>query len=378
MMRAARVVFVCFLTLSGLANAQTDFCIQSIQRNTDETITLTWPALAGRTYHVMSADAIDGLWQDIPDGQLTAGTNDLTLCYTDTFAPVTSQRFYKVRRDRPQLVMTLVLDRSGSMDPRRGPLPIGDGSGSGGGLYLPGAVTTFINHFDDNMDRAAMVSFASASTVDVLMEHPFKSAITAAVSNLVYNGGTFAQGGLTNALVQNNSVGTVPGEGVLKVAVFFTDGMANIVQDNLNCGIPPTLRNFGGYDVADYVGFFDPSTGNEFCDTPDGDSNHCCPIANGFVSAIDGALKGFARTNVTADAEYRSIQVANDMRTAGMYVYSIGLGSGVNMTFLEQVANDPNSPTFNPAQPIGLAVVANSPAELQVIFELIASQILAH
>jgi hypothetical protein len=61
-----------------------------------------------------------------------------------------------------------------------------------------------------------------------------------------------------------------------------------------------------------------------------------------------------------------------------MYVYTIGLGSGVNMTFLEQVANDPNSPTFNPAQPVGLAVVANDPSQLQAVFDQIALQILAH
>ena len=369
-MRVALVVFVCFLALSGLANAQTGFRIQSIQRNTNETITLTWPTLAGRTYHVMFADALDGLWQDIPDGQLTAGTNDSTLCYTDIFAIGASQLFYRVRRDRPRLVMTLVLDRSGSM----GAPP---GQGSGVGAALVPAVTVFINNFDDNTDRAAMVGFATTITVDVPMGHPFKTSITAAVSNLVYTGGTFAQGGLTNALVQNNSVVTAPGENVLKVAVFFTDGMANIVQDTLNCGGAPTLRNFGGFDSGNFVGFFDPSMGLEFCDTSGG-VPPCCPGVSGFTSAIDGSLKSFVRTNVTADAEYRAIQVANDMRTAGMYVYSIGLGIGVNMPFLQQVANDPNSATFNPAQPAGLAVIANSPADLQTVFDQIASQILAH
>jgi hypothetical protein len=377
-MRVTMVVFVCFLTLSGLANAQTDFCIQSIQRNPDETITLTWPALAGRTYHVMSADAIDGLWQDIPDGQLTAGTNDLTLCYTDTFAPVTSQRFYKVRRDRPQLVMTLVLDRSGSMDPRRGPLPIGDGSGSGGGRYLAPAVTYFINHFDDNTDRAAVASFAWTASVDVAMQRPFKNAIANAVTNLTFNGATFIQGGLTNALVQNQSVIPGLGESMLKVVVLFTDGTANVVQDTLNCAGIPTLRCFGGYDVMDTVGCFDPISGTEMAGTAGGGELQCCPGVSGLTTAIDGSFKAFHRSLVTADGLYRTIQVANDMRSAGMYVYTIGLGSGVNMTFLEQVANDPNSPTFNPAQPVGLAVVANDPSQLQAVFDQIALQILAH
>jgi hypothetical protein len=60
-----------------------------------------------------------------------------------------------------------------------------------------------------------------------------------------------------------------------------------------------------------------------------------------------------------------------------MYVYSIGLGSHIDIGFLLQIANDPNSPTFNPSQPVGLAVVANDPSQLQAVFDQIASQILA-
>ena len=42
---------------------------------------------------------------------------------------------------RKELIMTLVLDVSGSMDPARAPSSLGgDGSGSGGGLFLPTAV----------------------------------------------------------------------------------------------------------------------------------------------------------------------------------------------------------------------------------------------
>jgi hypothetical protein len=376
-MRATQAVFACFLTLSVIVNAQTDFCIQSIQRNPDETITLTWPALAGRTYHVMSADALDGLWQDIPDGQLTAGTNDFTLCYTDASVTGASQRFYKVRKDAVHLVMTLVLDRSGSMEPRRGPPPIGDGTGSGGGLYLAPAVTYFINHFDDNTDRAAVASFAWTASVDVPMQRPFKNAIANAVTNLTFNGATFIQGGLTNALVQNQSVIPGPGESMLKVVVLFTDGTANVVQDTLNCAGIPTLRCFGGYDAGDTVGCFDPISGIEMGGTMGGGELQCCPWVSGFTSAIDGSFKAFHRSLVTADGLYRTIQVADEMRSQGMYVYSIGLGSHIDIGFLLQIANDPNSPTFNPSQPVGLAVVANDPSQLQAVFDQIASQILA-
>ena len=113
-MRVARVTLVCFLTSAVLANGQTNFRVQSIQQHSDGPVALTWPALAGRTYHVMSATTLDGWWMDSP--RLTAGTNDSMLCYTDTFSAGVAQLFYKVRRDRAQFVMTLVLDRSGSMN----------------------------------------------------------------------------------------------------------------------------------------------------------------------------------------------------------------------------------------------------------------------
>jgi hypothetical protein len=147
----------CFLALTVLANGQTNFYIQSIQENADGAITVTWPAVPTWTYHVMYADSPGGAWQDLSDDQLTAGTNVWTLCYTDTNSAAASQRFYKIRTTRPKLIMALVLDRSGSMNPVTGT--------SMGGAYLPGAVSTFISNFDDNYDEAAMVSFATTATV---------------------------------------------------------------------------------------------------------------------------------------------------------------------------------------------------------------------
>ena len=70
---------------------------------------------------------------------------------------------------RGKLVMSLVLDRSGSM------------TGNGGSTALPPAVTTFINYFDNSNDEVAMVSFASNATVDVAIGYHFINPITNAV-----------------------------------------------------------------------------------------------------------------------------------------------------------------------------------------------------
>ena len=67
---------------------------------------------------------------------------------------------------------------------------------------------------------------------------------------------------------QINSVTVAAGENVVKVAVFFTDGWANTVEDTLNCP-PSTLLNFGGCAPPEAAvgwcsgfSFMDPTNGN--------------------------------------------------------------------------------------------------------------------
>ncbi len=361
-----------------MANAQTNFFIQSIQRNTNGTLQISWPATPSQTYHVMYCNNSTNDWEDFADGKITAATNAVTVSYTDTNAPSTSQRYYKVRIEHPLLIMTLVLDRSGSMGFFNPP------TGSGGGAYLPGAVTNFISLFDDTNNDVAMVSFATTASVDVPMGRPFKNAIIGAVTNLLYAGATFSQGGLANAITQNNSIVVAPGQSTLKVVVFFTDGMANMIQDTLACP-SQTIWNYGGYDAPNsYVAFFSPSSpvtsqgqGLASCFIADGGTPSCCPSTSQFFSQQSNSLKPFTQANVSAEAKYRSIQTANQMRAQGIYVYSIGLGSSVDTTFLQQIANDPASPTYNPILPAGSALTTTNAADLNIIFQSIASKILS-
>jgi len=278
---------------------------------------------------------------------------------------------------RANVYMTLVLDNSNSMDPTRGPPP-GDSSGSGGGLYLPGAVTAFVNNFDDKHDKAAMVSFDTiqsnvfyGGTLQPQPTQPFQSQITAAVDTLPWVGYTFSQGGLTNALVLENNAAIPTGQSVVKVVVFCTDGRANIVQDTLNCP-PPTLWNFGGQDppLSGYD-LFDPVTGNKLDDSSCG--------ASEFWSAKDGEMEQLDAADISKDAVFRAIQVTAQMRAAGIIVYSIGVGSGVDLTFLEQIANDPalaGTPGYAPTSFDGQAVIANDVSQLGAVFQAIASRIL--
>ena len=195
-------------------------------------------------------------------------------------------------------------------------------------------------------------------------QQPFRAAISNAVAAFTWSNATFSQGGLTNALVMENNAPAAT-TNAIKVVVFFTDGLANTVQDILNCP-PATLLNFGGRDAPDNdYDVFDPVTGN----------NVGCG-ATQFKSTIDGTMKTLNRLNISADATYRAIQVANDMRANKIIVYSIGVGDGINLSFLQQVANDPNATGYVKTDYDGVALVANDASQLGQVFQAVASQIL--
>ena len=275
---------------------------------------------------------------------------------------------------RGKLVMTLALDRSGSM------------SSNGGAAALPPAVTSFVNDFDNSSDEVAMASFSSNATIDVAINYNFIIPITNAVKAMKFAGGTFGPGGLTLAKSQNESVVVLSGQNVVKVAVYFTDGYVNAIQNTFNCPAAK-LINYGGYDSGTSVDFFDPTNGTDWGGVdshgyPPYDSTHYCTGVTKFTSQIDGNQKSFTRSNVTADAQYRALQTATAMRAEGMYVYAVGLGSNVDQSFLRQIANDAASSTYNPNQPVGMAVFAPScpssqcTSQLQQVFQTIAAKIL--
>ena len=260
---------------------------------------------------------------------------------------------------RPKLIMSLVLDRSGSMN------------NNGGAQALPPAVDNFLTYFDNNNDLIADVSFSSVSSVDVKMGTNFLNPITKAVNKMSFVGATYSQGGLLDGQSQINGVAVAAGANVVKVAVFFTDGWANTVQNTLNCP-PSTLLNFGGCAPPEAaVGW---CSGISFMDPINGNTRSCG--ATSFPSQMTGGSVSLTQTNIANDAMYRAVQVANSMRAQGIAIYSIGLGDKISQAFLQQVANDPASSTFDPNQPVGQAVFAATAADLQGVFQTIASEIL--
>lgn len=360
------LLFILVLVLPAHTGAGLDapFAIQSIQPTTNGGFAIAWSTPPGKTNQVRYADSLSEQWQDLAGGLIVAGANVYSLSFTDYPAAEVTQRFYRIRTTtRANLIMSLVLDRSGSM------------LGNGGASLLPSAVSTFIDYFDDAQDRAAMVSFSYAASTDVTMRQPFKTDIKNAVNAMPFEGWTCTERGLTNALAQNDAVIIPPGESVVKLIVLFTDGLPNTwYWPGFNCG----PRNIApGHDL------YDPATGAHAASG--------CTVP-GTIPSIDGQssvnmFSDCATNGLYTEAQLRAERIAYLARTASNYIYVIGLDPNVfpecgrpsilNTMFLKNVANTPDSPTYNPSQPSGDCMIATNPAALQQVFQEIASKILS-
>jgi len=373
------LVFFAFAIAITSVNSQTPFAIESIQPTTNGGFAISWSTLPGKTNQVRYTDSLGEQWRDLPSGLIVAGTNDYCLSLTDFPGAGVSQRFYQIKTSRADVIMSVVLDWSGSMFT----LPP---NGSGGALngQLTAALSDFLDKFDDDSDRAAMVSFGSFAQLNVSMRTQFKSPIKNAASNLMSLGWTFSDGGLTLGLQQIQNVPVNPGENVLKVIVFFTDGFANAFQDNFNgCGV----LNLG---QSDPTGNPDGPWAYSYANPTDGSGASCS--ATSFYS-VGGNLAGTAynagtvtidsmNQNIWREGQLRALATANAARNAGVYIYAVGLGldtNTINSTFLQQIANvnDPSNPTFNSNQPAGDNVIAATPADLGRVFQEIAQKLLA-
>jgi len=255
---------------------------------------------------------------------------------------------------RPPVILSLVLDKSGSM------------LLNGGSTALPPSLIDFLGYFIEGTDQLGEVSFSSIATQDVAISKTFQTPITNSVTGMAFGGATFAQGGLLDAQTQVQGVSNPPPNAV-NVVVFFTDGWANTNQDTL-----------GEAAVGWCSGVFcmNPTTGSTISYSSGNVGS--CNGSSTFPSQ-DPSLANPAQLtelNISTESDYRAVQSANTMRTQGITVYSIGLGDKINTTYLQELANDPASPTYNASEPSGIAAFAPTASDLDSAFQTIASKIL--
>jgi Flp pilus assembly protein TadG len=260
---------------------------------------------------------------------------------------------------RSKLIMAMVLDRSGSM------------TRNGGSTALPPAVRNFVSFFDDSCDDVAMCSYATLASTDVALHHPFKGDINSALNRMVFYGATWADGGLQLGRAQVDSAVILPFENVVKVMVFFTDGLANTFRYTW---APNYTYHVGGTDPpqTDYA-VMNATTGSESWGPPWPSS--LPPRPTTFVS-ITGSTLPITTLNLRDEGRLRAENTAMLARRAGITIFCIGLGSNLDAAFLKRVANDPTSPTYDASQPSGQVLIAPTSADLRRVFEAIAANIL--
>ncbi len=107
------------------------------------------------------------------------------------------------------------------------------------------------------------------------------------------------------------------------------------------------------------VDFFATNTAENAQGTAFRSRSSCCSGQK--FPSINGGNLNIGNDEVVGEATNRCIQVAGQMRAQGMYVYSIGLDNGnalgPALDFLQQVANDPASSTFDSTKPVGAALM---------------------
>jgi len=327
----------------------------------------------------------------------TTTSNTLLLGILPGLSTVNVPAYAQTRR--ATLVMTIVLDRSGSMSSDGG-WTAATGCASGGGHCnaANGAIPKFITYFDNARDYIGLVSYANNASTDVPLTGnpggfctptcatgPFQTKL----AGLIPTGATFTLGGITNA-TYNNQVPSPPGN-VFRVIVLLTDGLANVTQaPTLGCVNPNySPINFGGYDPpATQVGFYYPVDGSTLCTIADNGTPACVPgggcTATTFLRHDWGLQVPFTRANVSADAKALTLTAADQLRSASTTVFTIGVGNNIDPLFLQQIANDPASSAYNPGQPVGAFFAipsctsnnAQCNADVLQAFEVIAANVL--
>ena len=201
------------------------------------------------------------------------------------------------------------------------------------------------------------------------MTTSFQSPIDTAVQSLNGISWTCSERGLTNGLAQNQNAVVPVGENVIKVIVFFTDGLANTwYWPGFSCG---------GLDIAPDKSLYDTNT-----------------ICTAESCAVPGTIAGLSGTVNTSDqcgdmyaeADARAEAVATLARIESNTVYCIGFGSPsgtpecghppLNISFLKDLANTTDSDTYTNSQPAGDVAIGSDPSDIDALFQQIAAKIL--
>lgn len=274
----------------------------------------------------------------------------------------------------PPVDLVLVLDQSGSLDRNHA---FDD---------LQRAAKQFVDHFDDDIDQLGLVSFQLRAADRFLIDGNFTWDIKRDIDSMVSAGDTNIGEGLRYALEQMHLSNVRDRSS--KVVVFFTDGRPTAFRGVLGSGGPANGGSALGpftswsWSVRDRLMAVYTTTTNRvrgYFNDPDN-----LPV-NGAISA-DGCRDvsscwGWNEWDVRDKAHDAGLEVANQIRSERIYIYSIGLGDPYttpmeqpDMDYLRAIANEGGMTDSH--QPTGKAYFAPSAAELEAVFNQVAQDLL--
>lgn len=257
----------------------------------------------------------------------------------------------------PPVDMVLVLDQSGSL----GSMNAFDD--------LQNAAKSFVANFDDNLDQVGLVSFNIRAAERFMIAQPFVSGIQTEIDAMNSVGYTNTGEGLRLAGLQMQS--PVVRQRSAKVVVFFTDGRPTASRDI-----------FSGSDRIMAVPWGASNNVSGYWDNPPSlplDS-YVGPDGCGGVPLCFGI---WTEPLVRAKTLQDGIDEADVLRAAGVLVYTIALGNPnagdplqtPDLVYLQLLANE--NGVADPSQPEGKSYFAPTAAELQAVFDQVASDLLA-
>lgn len=262
----------------------------------------------------------------------------------------------------PPVDLVLVIDQSASL----GMAGVWD--------ELQLAAKDFVTYFSDSIDRMGLVSFQTSGRLRRGIGHDFTGPIRTTIDGMRSIGYTNYGEGLR--IARDEITGTGVRDRSVKVVVFFTDGRPTAFRGaiggrdrvmTVQPALPP-VRLAGYYNNPDWL----PSDGW-------GSVSGCQNVTYCWTWT-----EGATPHPTTADAlnHDRGREMADQIRAAGAFLYTIGLGNPSdpdpstlpNPDFLRELANEDGM--TNPTQRAGRMYFAPSGAELRAVFNQVAQDLL--
>ncbi len=273
----------------------------------------------------------------------------------------------------PPVDLVLVLDQSGSL------------ARNGAFDELQDAAIEFLGHFDETLDQMGLVSFQIRAMDRFVIDGGFQAPIELQIESMTSVGDTNIGEGLRYALAQM-SLPTVR-EHSSKVVVFFTDGRATAFRGSLGPGGPvdggSSLGPFGGGPgVEDRLMAVTTTTSGwirGYFDDPDDLAIDAPASPDGCGGAAN--CWGWDEWEVREKSRRAGLEVADAIRSEGIYLYSIGLGDPgaspmeqPDMDYLRLISNEGG--IVSGGQPRGRAYFAPSADQLEAVFNQVAQDLL--